>query len=117
MAFNARAARVEQLPAMALEHYPGLRQERGSLRFAEAVLAFQADEGLTQDGKLGSGTLSALLERFTVMVGPPMPGSGSWPWAQIQLAMGASRCDALSGPMLTPKDTAALDWRLTQEVQ
>lgn len=116
MAFNARAARVEQIPAMALEHYPGLRQERGSLRFAEAVLAFQADEGLTQDGKLGSGTLSALLERFTVMVGPPMPGQGSWPWAQIQLAMGQP-VRRPSGPTLTPKDTAALDWRLTQEVQ
>jgi hypothetical protein len=114
MAFNARAARVEQLPPMALEHYPGLRDERGSLRFSEAVLAFQADEGLTQDGKLGSGTLAALLERFTVMVGPPMPGSGSFPWAQIQLALGAS-VRRPHGPMLTPLDTAATDWRLTQE--
>lgn len=116
MAYNARAASglgwAGTLPAMALERYSGLAQPPGSEAFARAVLDFQAEEGLTRDGKLGKGTLGVLHERFpaAILMGPPEPDRGTWPWAQIQVEQG--QVVARPGARLSPADTAANDWQI-----
>lgn len=107
-AYNQRASRsvgwAGQLPEFVLERFPNLTQSAGSVLFAEGVLAYQADNELTEDGKLGPGTWDHMLETY----GLPMP-QGSFSQALGWLADG--RCVERPGVRLAPADLEAEDWR------